>query len=166
MYLVILLLLHTSASAKEINLDVNCRHVAKLVGMPNYSRHVGQALKYLPEDSDVPWQRVVSSTGKISSRGPGTNGAQRQREALEEEGVEVRVTRENEFTVNWAECEWFPEQVNLQPELETSANGDGDGVRGMSDQETGGQAGDRNNEDANRTAESNDEETNDGERES
>lgn len=75
------------------------------------------ALKYLDAGSDVPWQRVVSSTGKISSRGPGTTGAQRQREALEEEGVEVRVIRGGEFSVNWAECGWFPEHVDLGADI-------------------------------------------------
>lgn len=103
--------------------------------MPRNSRHVGQgleirccelrqiltgksaALKYLDAGSDVPWQRVVSSTGKISSRGPGTTGAQRQREALEEEGVEVRVIRDGEFAVNWAECGWFPEHVDLDTDI-------------------------------------------------
>ncbi|KAH9970658.1 MGMT family protein [Russula compacta] len=94
-------------------------HVAKLVGMPSYSRHVGQALKYLSPtaaaaaaadpDPPVPWQRVISSAGKISSRGPGTDGAQRQREALEDEDVEVRVGRANdELLVDLAAYGWFP----------------------------------------------------------
>ncbi|KLO05814.1 MGMT family protein [Schizopora paradoxa] len=89
-------------------------HIAKLIGMPRHSRHVGQALKFLDVNSDIPWQRVVSSSGKISSRGPGTNGAQRQREALEDEGVEVRVTRENEFSVNFATYGWFPDSIELE----------------------------------------------------
>ncbi|KAL5513874.1 hypothetical protein ACEPAG_2635 [Sanghuangporus baumii] len=88
-------------------------HVAKLIGMPRHARHVGQALKFLPAGTDVPWQRVVSSSGKISSRGPGTEGAQRQREAIEAEGVEVRVTREGEFVVNWGVYGWFPERVDV-----------------------------------------------------
>ncbi|KAH9971860.1 MGMT family protein [Lactifluus volemus] len=85
-------------------------HVARLAGMPTYSRHVGQALKYLSPEADppVPWQRVISSAGKISSRGPGTDGAQRQREALEAEDVEVRVSPANELLVDLAEYGWFP----------------------------------------------------------
>ncbi|KAL5480610.1 hypothetical protein ACEPAI_1881 [Sanghuangporus weigelae] len=83
----------------------------------------GLALKFLPDGTDVPWQRVVSSSGKISSRGPGTEGAQRQREALEAEGVEVRVTREGEFVVNWGVCGWFPERVDVNVNnLTTNAN--------------------------------------------
>ena len=73
------------------------------------------ALKFLSPSADppVPWQRVVSSTGKISSRGPGTDGAQRQREALEEENVEVRegVGGGNELLVDLAAYGWFPDQV-------------------------------------------------------
>jgi methylated-DNA-protein-cysteine methyltransferase related protein len=69
-----------------------------------------QALKYLSPEADppVPWQRVISSSGKISSRGPGTDGAQRQREALEAEDVEVRVSPANELLVDLAEYGWFP----------------------------------------------------------
>ncbi|KAF8213976.1 MGMT family protein [Mycena galopus ATCC 62051] len=86
-------------------------HIAKLIGMPNHSRHVGQALKFLSPDTTppVPWYRVVSSSGAISSRGPGTDGAQHQGEALEAEGVEVTVTTAGERKVNFAEYGWFPE---------------------------------------------------------
>ncbi|KIO32374.1 hypothetical protein M407DRAFT_241459 [Tulasnella calospora MUT 4182] len=86
-------------------------HVAKLIGMPNYSRHVGQALKFLPEDTDVPWQRVISSSGAISSRGPGTDGARRQREALEAEGVEVSEGRGGELKVDLRTYGWFPASI-------------------------------------------------------
>lgn len=83
------------------------------------------ALKFLSPSADppVPWQRVVSSAGKISSRGPGTDGAQRQREALEAEDVEVRVgggAGADEFLIDLAAYGWFPAQV--------SWNGAGDPV--------------------------------------
>ncbi|ETW76844.1 hypothetical protein HETIRDRAFT_422216 [Heterobasidion irregulare TC 32-1] len=93
-------------------------YVAKIIGMPSYSRHVGQALKFLSPDVEppVPWYRVVSSSGAISSRGPGTEGAQRQRDALEAEGVEVRVGRTGEFLVDLKTWGWFPDpaQVDLE----------------------------------------------------
>jgi methylated-DNA-protein-cysteine methyltransferase-like protein len=47
------------------------------------SRLVGQALKFLQAE-DVPWQRVVSSSGAISDRGDGGEGANRQAERLRE----------------------------------------------------------------------------------
>ncbi|KAK7054116.1 MGMT family protein [Favolaschia claudopus] len=85
-------------------------HIAKLIGMPNHSRHVGQALKFLTPGTTppVPWHRVVSSSGAISSRGPGTDGARRQGEALEAEGVEVTVTGAGERKVDLSVCGWFP----------------------------------------------------------
>ena len=45
-------------------------------------RWVGGAMANCPDD--VPWQRVINSQGKISAR----PGAERQRQMLEEEGVE------------------------------------------------------------------------------
>lgn len=45
-------------------------------------RWVGGAMAACPDD--VPWQRVVNSQGKISER----SGAERQRQLLEQEGVE------------------------------------------------------------------------------
>jgi methylated-DNA-protein-cysteine methyltransferase-like protein len=46
------------------------------------ARWVGGAMAVCPEG--VPWQRVINAQGKISVR----KGAERQRELLEEEGVE------------------------------------------------------------------------------
>jgi len=85
-------------------------HIAKLVGMPTYSRHVGQALKFVSPDVNppLPWYRVISSSGTISSRGPGTEGADRQRQALEAEGVEVTTTRGGELRVDLRQWGWFP----------------------------------------------------------
>lgn len=45
-------------------------------------RWVGGAMAACPDD--VPWQRVINSQGKISER----PGAERQRQLLEQEGVE------------------------------------------------------------------------------
>jgi len=93
-------------------------HIAKLIGMPTYARHVGQALKFLSPDTTnppVPWHRVINSAGTISSRGPGTDGAQRQREALEAEGVEVvTVHGGGEMRVDLTRWGWFPPNLNFQ----------------------------------------------------
>ncbi|KAF9031862.1 hypothetical protein BDZ89DRAFT_1063745 [Hymenopellis radicata] len=88
-------------------------HIAKLIGMPRNSRQVGKvrlsSLKFLSPDLDppVPWQRVISSSGAISSRGPGTDGAQRQRTELEAEEVEVS----DSLKVNLRTYGWFPESL-------------------------------------------------------
>ncbi|KAJ3721304.1 6-O-methylguanine DNA methyltransferase [Lentinula guzmanii] len=89
-------------------------HIARLIGMPNYSRHVGQALKLAGPDvtPPLPWHRVVSSSGSISSRGPGTSGAERQRQALEEEDVEVAVGRTGDLKVDFKTYGWFPDRLD------------------------------------------------------
>ncbi|KDR71545.1 hypothetical protein GALMADRAFT_253879 [Galerina marginata CBS 339.88] len=85
-------------------------HIAKLAGMPNHSRHVGQALKFLPPNTNppIPWHRVIGASGTISSRGPGTDGALRQRDALIAEGVEVITGRTGELRVDLGRFGWFP----------------------------------------------------------
>lgn len=63
----------------------------------------------------LPWHRVISSSGAISSRGPGTNGAELQRQALEEEDIEVIVGRTGELKVDLRVYGWFPDRLNPEP---------------------------------------------------
>ncbi|CAE6442034.1 unnamed protein product [Rhizoctonia solani] len=95
-------------------------HIAKIVGMPRHSRHVGQALKFLPDGSDIPWQRVIASNGRISSRGPGTTGADRQRQALQAEGVEVSQSAQGGglMKVNLPEYGWLPDPSEVEFDIE------------------------------------------------
>ena len=59
--------------------------IAKLAG-PCGARQVGYAMAALPGDTDVPWQRVINSQGRISAR-RGGEGHALQRILLESEGV-------------------------------------------------------------------------------
>lgn len=70
------------------------------------------ALKFV-QDPSIPWQRVISSAGKISYRGDDGEGARRQRERLEAEGVEVRDTPGDQSggKVSIGEYGWLPESV-------------------------------------------------------
>ncbi len=62
--------------------------IAALAGLPGHARQVGYALHALPEESAVPWQRVINARGEISLRAhAGYEGYQRF--LLEEEGVEL-----------------------------------------------------------------------------
>ncbi|KAK1927046.1 6-O-methylguanine DNA methyltransferase [Papiliotrema laurentii] len=89
-------------------------HIARLAGYPNYSRHVGNALKMLPPDSTVPWQRVISSKGIISPRGDQGLGVARQRDRLEQEGVVVTtLAGAGGEKVDIRAYGWFPENVEL-----------------------------------------------------
>jgi len=55
---------------------------------PTGPRQVGYALAALPADTRIPWQRVINSQGRVSTRGPHDDG-ERQRELLALEGVEI-----------------------------------------------------------------------------
>jgi len=59
--------------------------VARLAGRPGAARTVGWALSALPEDSDVPWWRVINVAGRISLAGD--HSAVLQRALLLREGV-------------------------------------------------------------------------------
>jgi len=50
------------------------------------ARMVGYAMAGLPQESLIPWQRVVNSQGKISQRSYGFGGAL-QKQLLMEEGI-------------------------------------------------------------------------------
>lgn len=58
--------------------------IARLVGCT--ARTVGFAMAALPVGSDVPWQRVINSQGKVSPRTEG-EGNILQRDLLEAEGL-------------------------------------------------------------------------------
>jgi methylated-DNA-protein-cysteine methyltransferase-like protein len=60
--------------------------VAALLGRPRAARGVGQALRALPDDTDVPWWRVVNRNAEISIQGK-LHGPIIQRRLLEKEGV-------------------------------------------------------------------------------
>jgi|SRR5690606_4325118 len=60
--------------------------VARLAGYPNHARYVGFTLKNMPEDTTLPWHRVVNAQGRISFAA-GSEAYQRQRSLLESEGI-------------------------------------------------------------------------------
>lgn len=60
--------------------------IARLVGSPRAARQVGGVLKRLPQDSKLPWHRVINQMGEISLSGEGLT---RQRDALLAEGINV-----------------------------------------------------------------------------
>ena len=60
--------------------------VAELIEVPNGARAVGWAMAALPDQSDVPWHRVVNAQREISQRYD-PESAIRQRERLEAEGI-------------------------------------------------------------------------------
>lgn len=76
--------------------------IARLAA-PCTARMVGYALAGLPDGSDVPWQRVINSQGKISPHGAGFGSAM-QRALLEEEGIRFDLEgRVDLIAVGWPE---------------------------------------------------------------
>ena len=65
--------------------------LAGLAGYPGYARHVGRLLAQLPDDSTLPWFRVVNAS--LTPSRQGTAAADRQRSLLKAEKVEFRGER-------------------------------------------------------------------------
>ena len=65
--------------------------IARQLGMAHAARTVGWALRALPEGSDVPWQRVINSKGKVSPRVDGYGNVVQQ-QLLISEGIEFSVS--------------------------------------------------------------------------
>lgn len=57
--------------------------IASLLGSPHYARRVGQAMFNLPSGLDIPWHRVIKSSGEL----PDTAFKKEQTDLLTAEGV-------------------------------------------------------------------------------
>jgi len=62
--------------------------VGTILGSPRVARQVGFALANLPDDTDVPWQRVINARGMVSWRGD-MGRASLQEALLKSEGVTI-----------------------------------------------------------------------------
>lgn len=60
--------------------------LAKQAGFPHHARHVGKVLSRLPDDSRLPWHRVVNAQGKIVLQ---ENALNNQKTRLEKEGIMI-----------------------------------------------------------------------------
>lgn len=83
---------------------INYGGVAALLGTPRAARGVGYALGSLPEETDVPWWRVINRHGEISIRHDPIL-ARIQRALLEDEGVEF----DADDRVDWSRFRWVPD---------------------------------------------------------
>jgi len=88
--------------------------VAALAGLGGHARQVGYAMRTLPDDSTVPWQRVINARGEVSRRAgeDGLGPSQGfQRHLLEEEGVLFDATGQ----VDLERYGWTPEVSSGSP---------------------------------------------------
>jgi methylated-DNA-protein-cysteine methyltransferase-like protein len=67
---------------------VSYGQVAMMAGYARAARQVGWVLHGLPRGTELPWQRVVSASGRVPSKGREIE-AMEQIARLREEGVEV-----------------------------------------------------------------------------
>ncbi|MFP3362414.1 MGMT family protein [Pseudoalteromonas sp. SIMBA_148] len=93
-------LIYTVIAGIPIGKVASYGQVAALAGYPQNSRLVGRLLKMMPNDSVIPWHRVVNSQGKISFL-EGSEKYQEQREKLLSEGALFKNDK-----VNMRECRW------------------------------------------------------------
>lgn len=63
-------------------------HIAALAGYPGNARYVGRLLKELPNNTKIPWHRVLNSTGR-SSFPVGSEKQLEQFQRLQEEQVMI-----------------------------------------------------------------------------
>ncbi len=82
--------------------------VASILGRPQAPRAVGGALSAIPHELDLPWWRVMSSSGRISTSSI-HHTAQIQRALLEDEGVRFTKTGR----IDWDRYEWDPNDADL-----------------------------------------------------
>ena len=77
----------TGSPSRRISpLSLRSAAIARVAGLPGRARLVGWALRRLPENSAVPWHRIVGAAGTISGRGRPAEEHE-QRLLLEDEGV-------------------------------------------------------------------------------
>jgi len=64
----------------------NYGQIAEIAGIPRGARQVGYALRHTPESLELPWHRVITSSGR-SAFDQNTRAFRTQRDRLAEEGV-------------------------------------------------------------------------------
>lgn len=80
--------------------------LAKMAGYPGLARWVGRELSQLPDDTKLPWHRVVAAGGRLSLP-QNTRAGDEQRQRLRSEGIFVEQDR-----VKLAHYQWQPDAVS------------------------------------------------------
>ena len=81
--------------------------IAEIAGIPRGARQVGYALRKLPADSDVPWHRVIQSSGRIAFE-KGSRAYNRQSRRLIMEDVAILEGR-----IDMQKYRWQPDLDEL-----------------------------------------------------
>ena len=83
---------------------VSYGQLAELAGLSRAARWVGRTLSQLPEDSALPWHRVIAASGRLSLQAGSASGDE-QRARLRAEGVSVRNDRVDMRRHGWRPTE-------------------------------------------------------------
>lgn len=78
----------------------NYGQIAEIAGIPRGARQVGYALRHTPDGLELPWHRVVQSSGK-SAFDPNSRAFRMQRDRLANEGVVMLKGRVNMSRYRW-----------------------------------------------------------------
>ncbi|MGV8844674.1 MAG: MGMT family protein [Pseudomonas sp.] len=78
--------------------------LAQLAGLGRAARWVGHILSQLPEDTKLPWHRVLSASGRLSLSVDSPSGAE-QRVRLQDEGVLILNQRVDMRVHGWRPIE-------------------------------------------------------------
>jgi methylated-DNA-protein-cysteine methyltransferase-like protein len=81
--------------------------IAEIAGIPRGARQVGYALRQLPSGSDVPWHRVIQSSGRIAFE-KGSPAYNRQARSLIMEDVVILEGR-----IDMKKYRWQPDLDEL-----------------------------------------------------
>jgi methylated-DNA-protein-cysteine methyltransferase-like protein len=89
----------------------NYGQVAEISGIPRGARQVAYALRHCPKELELPWHRIVQSSGK-SAFDPNSRHFKLQRDRLAEENVPMQNARVDMKKYRWApdldELLWKP----------------------------------------------------------
>ncbi len=80
--------------------------IAAMISTPRAARVVGFAMRALPQGSDVPWQRVINSQGRISIVNWRLTPADQAR-SLRTEGIEV-IEQDGDYWIDLDRYLWAP----------------------------------------------------------
>ena len=86
--------------------------VADLAGLPGRARLTSKALGQAPRSLNLPWHRILRSSGQIAFA-KGSTHADEQQTRLRREGITI-----NNLRVPMKEFQWQPEMATLVVELD------------------------------------------------
>ena len=78
----------------------NYGQIAEIAGIPRGARQVGYALRHTPKDLELPWHRVLTSSGK-SAFEANSRHFRMQRDRLADEGVPMINGKVNMASYRW-----------------------------------------------------------------